>query len=245
MQLLAKYKYSISKTDSNKLQKSAFIANSQLLKPKDGITYKKLGFINENRIKRMKSWILNYNSYDEFILSLDSLLNDFTFGTSAEKFENAIKEIGCFLGFISQRPDKEFRKGPDNLWCGVDNRFFLIECKSEVEDTREEISKHEASQMNSHCGWFESEYGNSTVKRILMIPTKKLSYYGDFTHDVEIMRKNKVKTFKINIKSFAKEFKNYKINEISDEKIQDLINCHKLDINSLENEYTEKYIKVK
>ena len=245
LQLLARYRYSISKTESNKLQKRAFITNSQLLKPRDGITYKKIGFINENRIKRMKSWISNYNSYDEFILSLDSILSDFTFGSAAEKFENATMEIGCFLGFISQRPDKEFKKGPDNLWCGVDNRFFLIECKSEVEDTREEISKHEAGQMNSHCGWFESEYGDSPVKRILMIPTKKLSYYGDFTHDVEIMRKGKLKALKTSIKSFAKELKNYKINEISDEKIQELINFHKLDIQSLENEYTEKYIKSK
>jgi replicative superfamily II helicase len=245
LQLLATYKYSISKTESNKIQKSAFISNPQLLKPRDGITYKKIEFINENRIKRMKSWISSYNSYDEFILSIDSLLSDFTFGTAAEKFENATKEIGCFLGFISQRPDKEFRKGPDNLWCGVDNRFFLIECKSEVEDTREDISKHEAGQMNSHCGWFENEYGDSPVKRILIIPTRKLSYFGDFTHEVVIMRKGKLTALKTSIKSFSKEFKNYKINEISDEKIQELINFHHLDIHSLENEYSENYIKNK
>jgi len=243
LQLLARYQYFISKTESNKLQKSAFLSNSQLLKPRDGITYKKMEFINENRIKRIKNWISQYSTYDELVLSTDSILSDFSFGTDSEKFEVAVKEIGCILGFISQRPDKEFKKGPDNLWCGVENRYFLIECKSEVESTREEISKHEAGQMNSHCGWFESEYGDAQVKRILIIPTLKLSYFGDFTHNVEIMRKGKLNLLKTSIKSFVKEFKNYKINEIGDEKIQEFINVHKLDISNLENSYTENYKK--
>jgi len=245
LQLLARYQYFISKSESNRIQKSAFLINSQMLKPKDGISYKKIEFINENRIKRIKSWISKFNSYEELILAVDGILGDFTFGVGAEKFENATMEIGCILGFISQRPDKEFRKGPDNLWCGVDNKYFLIECKSEVDDSREEINKYEAGQMNSHCGWFESIYGDTPVKRILIIPTRKLSYYGDFTHEVEIMRKNRLFNLKKNIKAFMKEFKIYNIKEIGDEKIQELINTHNLDIQSIENNYTEKWTKNK
>lgn len=244
LQILARYKYSLSKTDSNKIQKSAFDYNLQLLKPKDGITYKKIGYINQNRIIRIKEWMSKYKGYDELMLAVDGILNDFSFSTSSEKFENAVKEIGELLGFISQRPDKEIRKGPDNLWVGVDNKYFLIECKSEVNDSRESINKNEAAQMNSHCGWFESEYGkDAKVKRILIIPTKNLSYYADFTHDVKIMRKGKLKALKDAIKSFIKEFKSYAISEISDEQIQSFINAHKLDIESLETLYTENYYK--
>jgi len=245
LQLLARYKYFISKSESNRLQKSAFLINSQMLKPKDGISYKRIEFVNENRIKRIKGWVSKFNSYEELILAVDSILENFAFGVSAEKFENATMEIGCILGFISQRPDKEFRKGPDNLWCGVDNKYFLIECKSEVDDSREEINKYEAGQMNSHCGWFESIYGKISVKRILIIPTRKLSYFADFTHDVEIMSKNRLNTLKKNIKDFMKEFKIYNIKEISDEKIQKLINTHNIDIKNIENDYTEKWTKNK
>ena len=38
LQILARYKYFISKTESNRLQKAAFNCNLHLLKPKDGIT---------------------------------------------------------------------------------------------------------------------------------------------------------------------------------------------------------------
>lgn len=246
LQILARYKYLISKTESNRLQKAAFNCNLHLLKPKDGITYKKINIINDSRIHRIKKWIAQYNDYSELMLAVDGILNDFSFGVNAEKFEMALQNIGLLLGFISQRPDKEIRKGPDNLWGGIEHKFILLECKSEVSESRETINKHEVGQMNSHCGWFENEYGKDVyVKRILIIPTNKLSYEADFTHEVEIMNKKKIKQFKNAIKSFVKEFKPYNIHEIEDDKIQDFINANKLNVKDIESLYTESWIRKK
>ncbi len=47
------------------------------------------------------------------------------------------------------------------------------------------------------------------------------------------MRRGKLKSLKSNIKSFFKEFKNYDIHEISDEKLNSLITDNQLDINSV------------
>ena len=100
--------------------------------------------------------------------------------------------------------------------------------------------------MNSHCGWFENEYGKDVyVKRILIIPTNKLSYEADFTHEVEIMNKKKIKQFKNAIKSFVKEFKPYNIHEIEDDKIQDFINANKLNVKDIESLYIESWIRKK
>lgn len=243
LQIMARYKYLQSKTDANILQKSAFLKNHQLLKPREGITYEKLEFINESRTKRILEWVKNHKNLEELILSVDEVLADLEFGTSAEKFEAALKELGLMLGFLSERPDKEFKKGPDNLWCGVSNQYFIFECKSEVNIQRQEINKHEVGQMNTHCGWFENQYNDSPVKRILVIPTKNVSYHADFTHQVEIMRRGKLKSLRISIKAFFKEFNKYKKDSLTDEKIQEFINTHKLDISSLLQEYSEKYYK--
>lgn len=241
LQDLARYKYYISKVEANQIQKNAFVKNRQLLKPKEGISYNKIEYMNESRIKRIKDWISKFGNFTEFNLQVNSILDDLSFGREAEKFEAALKNIGDLLGLISQRPDKLIRKGPDNLWCIKNNEYIMFECKNEVSSDRKEISKYEAGQMNSHCGWFESEYNEAKVKRILIIPTKNLSYYANFTHEVSIMRKGKLKGFKNNIKAYIKEFKSYDIREMSDEKIQELINYHKLDIESLENKYCETY----
>lgn len=243
LQILARYKYLNSKVDSNALQKSAFLKNNELLKPKEGITYKKLEYINENRTQRIMQYFKSYSNYQDLMLNVEGVLGDLEFGTSAEKFESALKEIGLMLGFLSERPDKEFKKGPDNLWCGVGSQYFIFECKSEVNIERQEINKHEAGQMNTHCAWFEGQYGQSIVKRILIIPTKNLSYHGDFTHEVEIMRRNTLKNLRQNTKSFFKEFSKYDIQSMTDETIQAFLNTHKLDIESLKTLYSETYYK--
>ncbi|MCI5120541.1 MAG: DEAD/DEAH box helicase, partial [Candidatus Electrothrix sp. AUS4] len=243
LQQLARYKYRTSKIDSNTIQKSAFRNNLQLLKPIEGVSYKKIEFINQNRVKRIREWISEFKEYQEMMISLEGILQNLSFGMPSEKFEAALKELGESIGFLSQRPDKEIKKGPDNLWCGIENQYILLECKNEVEDTRTEISKHEAGQMNTHCGWFESIYGDAKCKRILIIPTNKLSYHADFTHPVEVMRKNTLRKLKSNVKNFYKEFAKYVLHEVSDQKIQQLLDAHELDISSLTSKYSENYKK--
>lgn len=241
LQQLARYKYRTSKVESNQIQKTAFRNNLQLLKPIEGINYKKIEYINQNRIRRIKEWMTQYGDYSEMMISVEGILQNLSFGMQSEKFEAALKDVGEAIGFLSQRPDKEIKKGPDNLWCGVENQYFLLECKNEVDETRSEISKHEAGQMNTHSAWFEKMYGDAKCKRILIIPTIKLSYHADFTHAVEIMRKNKLNKLKNNVRNFFKEFSIYVLHEVSDQKTQQFVDAHNLDIDSLMSMYTERY----
>lgn len=238
LQQLARYKYNLSVIDSQNIQRSAYEGNQQLLKPIDGITYKRLQFINQNRINLIKQWMVNFHDYEEFIVHLDGLLQDLSFGMASDKFEAAMKELGNALGFLSERPDAEIKKGPDNIWCGND-QYLLIECKNEVKEDRDEITKAEAGQMNVHCGWFENEYSKTAkCKRILVIPTTKLSYYANFTHQVEIMTKHHLFKLKSNVRNFFKEFAPYSIHSLDDQSIQKWLNAHELDLPSLLNNYS-------
>lgn len=241
LQILARFKYKISKVDSNHAQKSAFKNNCQLLKPKEGVNYKKLSYISENRIKRIQTWISSHDNYEELLMDVNDILENLSFGQPSEKFEKALQDLGHAIGFLSQRPDKEFKKGSDNLWCVSTDEYFMFECKSEVEDSRGEITKTETGQMNNHCAWFEQEYKTDKVKRILIIPTKNVSKQGGFTHEVEIMKKGKLQSLRDAVKSFFKELKDYSLTEISDSKMQELLVFHKLDVESLKKEYSEKY----
>ncbi|NER07316.1 MAG: hypothetical protein F6K17_34480 [Okeania sp. SIO3C4] len=59
------------------------------------------------------------------------------------------------------------------------------------------------------------------------------------------MIKGKLKHLRDNVKSFFKEFKDYQLDEITDSKIQEWIQFHKLDIESLKSEYSEDYYQKK
>lgn len=242
LQQLARYTYPISVAKSIDIQKSAFRKNTQLLKPNIGIDYSKISYIHQDRLNNIKMYIRRFPNYSELSLAVNAILDNLAFGVEATKFESALKEIGELLGYVSQRPDKEIRKGPDNLWCGINNHYLLFECKSEVSDSRPEISKHEAGQMNNHCAWFEDQYGKSaTVDRFLIIPTKTLSYEGDFTHEVRIIRRGKLKCFKDQVKGFIKELKPFYLDGISDDTLQKFLTLHHLNVEDFSKEYSEEY----
>lgn len=242
LQQLARYTYPTSIAKSIEIQKSAFKKNSQLLKPSSGIDYTKISYIHQDRLNNIRAYMRRFPGYSELFLSVNAILDNLSFGIESAKFEAALKDIGELLGYVSQRPDKEIRKGPDNLWCGSNNHYLLFECKSEVSETRQEINKHEAGQMNNHCAWFEDQYGqNANVDSFMIIPTKTLSYEGDFTHKVRIIRRGKLKNLKDQIEGFIKELKPFSLDEISDTTLQELLTLHHLNVEDFSEQYSEEY----
>lgn len=111
---------------------------------------------------------------EEFFLEVDTILNDLRFGVNADPFEKALDDLGMMLGFKTERPDKQWKEGPDNLWAIRDNEYLLFECKSEVSLQRATINKQETGQINNSCAWFKNHYGDSKLKAVMVIPTKKL-----------------------------------------------------------------------
>ena len=143
------------------------------------------------------------------------------------------------MGFISQRPDKEWNQGPDNLWKMKDNQYLLVECKNMVYQNRESINKTETGQMNNACAWFNRNYGDMPVKRIMIIPTKKVDPAAGFNFEVEIIKKNNLEKLTRNVESFYNEFQNLDLNDLSREIIQEFLDIHKLSVESLLSEYSE------
>ena len=244
IQSLARMTYGLSENDANKLQISAFKQNRYLLKPRDGINYEKLIVVEDIRVSKILEWVALHQDTKELLLDVDKILSDASFGVDSDKFEEAIKNIGLMLGFLSQRPDKEYKKGPDNLWCGSKGSYIFYECKSEVEMDRDEINKSEGGQMNTHSAWFEENYGKATfVKRIWIHPSKRLSYYCSLTHEVFVMRRGKLNELKKNIKNFFNEISKHPVGGVTESKVNEYLFTHRLDMSNILNQYVESIMK--
>jgi replicative superfamily II helicase len=239
LQMMARFKYFIQKTESNKLQTIAYRKNNDLLKPKEGFSYEKLNFIHINRTVKVRNWLSQFPEYNDMITQINNICSLLSFEETAEHFEQGLLQLGEALGFESQRPEKEMKEGPDNLWCLAQNEYIVFECKNEVEEKRDEISKTETGQINTSCGWFQNKYPGAELKPIMVIHAKNVSKAGAFNFPVEIMRKGKLKALKQNVKNLFFEFKPYDLKNISDEKIQEFINAHNLDIDSIKTLYSE------
>lgn len=239
LQELAKYMCHSSTTEALKTQKSAYSHNQYLLTV-ETVNYKKVDMLDDISLKNIKAYIGKYSDYASLKLSVDEVLSNLSMGGGSKKFEGALQQVGQLLGFRSQRPDNEFKKGPDNLWAMPNNEYVVFECKNEVELNRDSISKSEAGQMEMHCGWFEEEYGADTkVSYIWIHPTNKLSSEANLTHSIKVMTSVKLDLFKKHLLAYVMEFSKYNLSSVTEESINEFLLNNKLTPKDLKTLYNE------
>ncbi|MEW9673523.1 DEAD/DEAH box helicase family protein [Ammoniphilus sp. 3BR4] len=233
LQEMARLIYPLSRDRSNTYQISAHRKNRFLLKPKEGMQISKIPPVSLKRVENIINWIQNYATFEELFIAVEDILSKLRYGVKADRFESALDELAKSLGFPSQRPDKEWKEGPDNLWKITDNQYMLIECKNNVDLERGEINKDETGQMNNACAWFSKNYGEISIKRIMIINTRKVASAAGFNYPVEIMREKHLKKLTDNVKKFFLEFKHLDLKSLSEKKIQELLQTHKLIVDDL------------
>lgn len=243
LQEMARYTYRLSKKKSNQYQVEAHHLNRYLLKPLQGIEVEKLKLISQKRVDNIIRWVRRFGDYTELSIELEDILSNLRFGVNSDSFENALDRLGKCLGFATERPDKEWKEGPDNLWGIKDNEYVLFECKTAVLETRSEIEKSESEQMNSSSAWFDKNYKGCIVKRLMIIPTRKLSKNASFLLETEIIRKAKLDSLIGSVRSFFREFIGLDFKDLSSERINALIDIHQLKAEDIENQYSESVIK--
>jgi len=229
IQEMARYKYAVSHSESEFLQRTAHKSYRYLFKPKTGMIVERLILEGVKRNEQIIQYIKDFVGFSDLKLSITATLSDLSWGVKADNFEEALKKIGTALGFLTQRPDKEWKEGPDNLWGIKDNRFVLFECKNEVKETRQAVNKNETEQMNRSCVWFEKHYPGCIVENILVIPTHKIESAANFTHNVSVLKDFGLKKLKFNIGAFFDEFNGVDFHNLSSEWVQEKLVIHSLD----------------
>lgn len=238
MQQMARYTHQLSKDESNKLQVEAHKKNTFLMKPLHGMKVDRI-VVSQQRVANVIAWIQGFESYADLAVSFDEIVSRLGFGVKADRFEHAFDEFGRTLGFSTQRPDKEWKEGPDNLWALRDGEYLLVECKSEVHFDRKDIVKDETGQMNNACAWFAKNYKAAKAKNIMIIPAGKLANGAGFNEEVQIMRKTELGRLTKNARSFFAEFASADLKDLSDKKVQAFLDTHHLSVDALLTEYSK------
>jgi hypothetical protein len=194
--------------------------------------------ISQKRVEKILKWISSRENYEQVDLAVQDILARLGFGVKAERFEQAFKELGDALGFESERPDKEWKAGPDNLWAIEDGHFLVVECKSEVDTQRAEINKTETGQMNTACAWFANNYAGASSTNLIIVPTNRVGKAGGFNDVVQIMRARELRKLCFNTQMFFKEFQQFDFKSLSEANVQKLLEANKLTAQDFKTEYS-------
>jgi len=236
---LAEYVQFIDGVRAQQVLKAALQLNRRLTRPIDGLDYEKLDAKDvpqaQNLVWALKPYI---GKKTDLLVRLNGVLDDLAFlPDNSNEFEAAMHEIASLLGFRSQRPEQEFKRGPDVLW-GVGNlRFFVIECKSGAVVKR--ITKHYANQVSGSMDWFAQRYDHTCKATPIMVhPSRVLEGAAAGHAAMRIMTMETLAAFKKAVRAFGTAASS-SLETIDSAKAKGLLEHYKLTPDRLLEAYTE------
>lgn len=240
LQEMARLVYRSSKSKANGYQIAAHRKNRYLLKPRAGMVVQKIAPLSQKRVDTVINNIKEFKSYEDLALTVSEIVSKLAFGVEADTFEDALDKLGKLLGFACERPDAEWKEGPDNLWCLREGDYLLFEAKSQVLETRAEINKDESDQMNRSTAWFVKNYATCKARNLMIHPARKLHGAAALLQEVEVVKKGHLEKLAVNVQKFFGEFKNVDFKDLSPVTVQKLIDSHELGVADFLTKYAEK-----
>src|SRR5581483_3138983 len=170
LQFAARIAYSWNNRDlSIDLQKQAFSLSRNLFRPKI-IEYTKLSNPGQ-QAQEIASQLTYYRTRRGHLAKFDEMTSHLVPESSSNQFEQALADLGHFLGFAAERPEKLCGVGPDVLWLLDSKLAWVIEVKSRKE-IDSPLTKAEHGQLLNAEQWFRKEYPAMNPTRLIVCPNR-------------------------------------------------------------------------
>lgn len=171
----AAFQHAIDAEGAQKTLLAAHRLEPSVMKPMHGATYKTLlPTTGQQAVALIENHKARFMDPTAMRLFADELCSDLQFKPeTSDIFEAAINDLAWFIGINGQRPEKDFKEGPDNLWALPGGAFLIIECKNGI-TSGAGIAKKDAGQLGQSVEWFRTLYPASGSVPIMIHPERKL-----------------------------------------------------------------------
>lgn len=204
-QQLAEYKNFLDPAAAQEIQLSALSLNQRILRPLIGTSYSKLTAPSSGQAAAAAGFMSGrFLQGNDLVIFTNGLLEDLRWDEEySHRFEAAMRDLGFFLGFGSQRPEQDIGKGPDNLWALGGLSYSVIECKSGA-TSAPKISKKDTNQLNGSIVWFKQTYDKScTLTPIMVHPKTEFEFAASPDPTIRIVNEKGLKTLKDAVRAYA------------------------------------------
>lgn len=199
-------------TDADGAQQTLVAAHGMepgVIKPMHGTTYKRLTpTTGKQAMALMDNHQGRFTDPTGMRLFADALCSDLQFGhETSNKFEAAVDSLAWFIGIRGQRPERDYREGPDNLWALPNGSFLVVECKNGVVSGNG-ISKKDAGQLGQSIAWFSERYPASTSVPIIIHNDRTLGQGASVVAGMRVIASQHLEKLRNNLRGFAKQLVN-------------------------------------
>ena len=207
MSKLAAIQHHLNQAESQKTLQKANKLNANILRPLEGVPYEDLLKQKSDQVEKIQSYYKD-NFYDavDRTLKINILIDDLHFQeVEPDKFEAAIDKVAQCIGLISQRPEKNYGEGPDNLWKLPNGSFLVIECKNKIKSDKG-ISKKDTGQLEQARSWFIERYMEpDIVTPVIIHPLKFLVKEASKVERMHIMTEVELSKLRKALKEFTEQ----------------------------------------
>ena len=180
-QQLAAYLHPVDSVRAQQQQVAALDDNPALLRPRQDIAYVRLTGRAGDQAEATAAYMRDrYACGPDLLIAVNAILADLTFDTDparVDPFEQAVADLGAHLGFTTQRPERDVKRGPDDLWAFGGQHYAVIECKNAA--VMDFIRKTDLDQLSGSLTWFRQEYDlPATALAVMIHPSNKVHPSG-------------------------------------------------------------------
>lgn len=245
LQTKAFYLFDTDRPRSMEVQLKSRTENPALFMPPAGIAYAKISPAGADRAKRILEIVKAQDQWNSMLVALDTVLDKLVFGAPADSFEEGIDDLGKLLGFVTQRPDHEFHKGPDNLWSVGGTSYWLLESKNMVAKDRTEISKGETEQIGSSVAWFSETYEGDSGLPIMIHPARTLAADAFKTTHFAVIQPDQLDSLKQHVRTFYRSMSKYEFEKLSEEQVAAMMAACAVTPKDLQDKFTVRVKETK
>ncbi|HJT58401.1 MAG TPA: helicase C-terminal domain-containing protein, partial [Ktedonobacteraceae bacterium] len=156
------------KDEAQRLQRHAYAQNNNLLRPQVAPPYVPLP-VPSKQAEAIVERIDHYTPRRGYMAEFERVVSHLVSTASAPQFEQALADLGSMLGFRSERPEKNYKIGPDVLWLLTGYQGMVMEVKSQKESDKA-LTKEEHGQLLNAETWFKQAYPSYTCIRVSVHP---------------------------------------------------------------------------
>ena len=241
-QLAAQLQYLDNKVASNDLQLKAANTAPHMFQTAIGHNYTKI-LANEEQASSVIKFISQFDKSQDLNIYIEELLNHLRFSpdVNANKFENALANVGRLIGYNAQEPESEFGNGPDVLWGMTDNHYLILEAKSMA--IHEEITRANIGQLLQSGEWFKSTYGSTTNHTLVTLQSPKIKGENvNPSENTKVIDDVSLNLLRENLKQFVNAIVDLGIGSITPAQIAKLLGVHDFLPSQFRNKYLAKIV---